>query len=267
MRSPMALASSMAAEQKSRTSGSSSIRSMVAPVNADTGFIVRLPHNLYQMSCRTSAEATASKPASRSSVGDPLDARRPPPAGSPTIRPAGRWCAAPGRARGTRCRHGRTQPSTCSNGIAAAMAPPGSTLCQRRVAERGDAPAEPPRHAVHRRQHDRVAGRAAARCRARHGASAGPLTAITTRSCTPSSAGIVRGGGQRRADRCLAALQPPAVLAQRRQRGAAGDGAHFARAGCGEPRAEEPPIAPAPTMQTFMGVALQAAPATGRGRR
>jgi hypothetical protein len=50
MRSPMADASRIAAEQNSRTSGSASTRSTVAPVIADTGFIVRLPHNLYQMS-------------------------------------------------------------------------------------------------------------------------------------------------------------------------------------------------------------------------
>ena len=47
---PIAAASRIAAVQNSRTSGSASTRSMVAPVIADTGFIVRLPHSLYQMS-------------------------------------------------------------------------------------------------------------------------------------------------------------------------------------------------------------------------
>ncbi|MNZ93502.1 hypothetical protein D3C78_1125710 [compost metagenome] len=47
---PMAAASPMAAEQNWRTSSSSSRRSMVAPVIAETGFMVRLPHSLYQMS-------------------------------------------------------------------------------------------------------------------------------------------------------------------------------------------------------------------------
>src|SRR5712692_3504882 len=48
---PIAAASSIAAEQKARTSGSSRMRSPVAPVSADTGFIVRLPQSLYQISC------------------------------------------------------------------------------------------------------------------------------------------------------------------------------------------------------------------------
>ena len=47
---PIAAASRIAAEQNARTSGSPSMRSIVAPVIADTGFIVRLPHSLYQMS-------------------------------------------------------------------------------------------------------------------------------------------------------------------------------------------------------------------------
>ena len=50
MRSPIRAASLIAAEQKSRTSGSPSMRSTVAPVIALTGFIVRLPQSLYQMS-------------------------------------------------------------------------------------------------------------------------------------------------------------------------------------------------------------------------
>ena len=50
MRAPTAAASRIAAEQKARTSSSSSTRSVVAPVSAETGFIVMLPHSLYQMS-------------------------------------------------------------------------------------------------------------------------------------------------------------------------------------------------------------------------
>jgi len=50
MRAPMAAASAMAREQKARNRASSSTRSMVAPVRAETGFMVMLPHSLYQMS-------------------------------------------------------------------------------------------------------------------------------------------------------------------------------------------------------------------------
>lgn len=49
-RAPMAAASRIAAEQNSRTSGSARMRSPVAPVSALTGFIVMLPHSLYQIS-------------------------------------------------------------------------------------------------------------------------------------------------------------------------------------------------------------------------
>src|SRR5204863_342454 len=45
-----AASSAMAREQTARTSSSSSTRSMVAPVSAETGFMVMLPHSLYQTS-------------------------------------------------------------------------------------------------------------------------------------------------------------------------------------------------------------------------
>ena len=47
---PMDLASSMTPEMKSRTKGSSKMRSVVAPVIALMGLTVMLPHSLYQMS-------------------------------------------------------------------------------------------------------------------------------------------------------------------------------------------------------------------------
>jgi hypothetical protein len=49
MRAPMAAASSMASS-RSPQQRVGQHRSMVAPVIAETGFIVRLPHSLYQMS-------------------------------------------------------------------------------------------------------------------------------------------------------------------------------------------------------------------------
>jgi len=50
IRAPIARASSMADEQNATTSSSASTGPIDAPVTAETGFMVRLPHSLYQTS-------------------------------------------------------------------------------------------------------------------------------------------------------------------------------------------------------------------------
>ena len=192
IRAPIAEASRIAAEQNVRTSGSASIRSPVAPVSADTGFIVRLPHSLYQMSRRMPADERHVEAA-------PASAHRPgcctrsdsPPSGSPMIslRPC-RCSTRPGSAvEALGC---TTHPITCSNGIARAMVPPGSTLSSGAPSSASTPRREPPRHAVHRRQHHRLRPEQRLDLR-RHVASDRPLTAMTTRSCRPRSRGGIAG--------------------------------------------------------------------------
>ena len=63
------------------------MRSPVAPVSADTGFIVMLPHSLYQMSRRIVGDEVTSKPAAASSSCTAARRGESAPSGSPTIRP------------------------------------------------------------------------------------------------------------------------------------------------------------------------------------
>ena len=50
IRAPISRASSMAAEQNATTSSSACTGPIDAPVTAESGFMVRLPHSLYQTS-------------------------------------------------------------------------------------------------------------------------------------------------------------------------------------------------------------------------
>ena len=87
MRAPISAASRIAALQNASTSGSAMMRSTLAPVSADTGFIVMLPHSLYQMSRRTLSDTVTSNPARPSSPASACTRGEWPPAGSPMIRP------------------------------------------------------------------------------------------------------------------------------------------------------------------------------------
>ena len=73
---PMACASSITALQKSRTSGSSRMRSQVAPVRAEIGFMVMLPQSLNQTSRWMRSDSVTAKPAFDSSVATRLQAGR-----------------------------------------------------------------------------------------------------------------------------------------------------------------------------------------------
>ena len=76
-------------------------------------------------------------------------------------------------------------------------------------------------------------------------ASAGPLTATTTRSITPKSRGSSAGLG-RRLQQLAALAQSPAVFAQRVQRGAARHRATLHRPVAASRVPMKPPMAPAP---------------------
>ena len=252
----MALASSIACEQNARTSGSASMSAMVAPVIADTGFIVRLPHSLYQTSCRTSAATTASKPASASTAASRSTRSEVPPAGSPTIsrRPTV-CCTRPGS--GHEVPACTTQPTTCGSGIAAAMRPPGSMLAS------GASPSAsmpwPNHHGTpFMAGSTTVRGPSSGAMRGATAASAGPLTATTTRSCRPRSA----GSSDAPASGALSNASPMRSR-QPRPRSAARVAPRATALTSHEPPAAsrvpmKPPIAPAPTMQTFTGTARQA---------
>ena len=82
---PIAAISFMAAEQKARTSGSSSTWDDAAPVIAEIGFIVRLPHSLYQMSWRIEEDSATSKRAVRSNAAIAETRSDAVPSGSPTM--------------------------------------------------------------------------------------------------------------------------------------------------------------------------------------
>ena len=133
---PTADASRIAAVQNPSTNGSSSTRSVGAPVIADTGLIVMLPHNLYQMSRRTSADTVASKPACFSVSPRRFTRSDSPPAGSPTIRPWPILCStSPGsEVQVLAC---TTQPITCSSGMAFDTTPAGSTLSSGALSSAG----------------------------------------------------------------------------------------------------------------------------------
>ena len=83
---PIAASSAMPSSIQARHSGSARMRSQLARVSADSGLIVALPHNLYQIARRTlpvrsgrspAASKTPNRRATRSLVS--------PPAGSPMI--------------------------------------------------------------------------------------------------------------------------------------------------------------------------------------
>ena len=253
MRAPIAAASRIAAEQKPRTSGSPSTRSAVAPVSALTGFIVMLPHSLYQMSRRTSAECVASKPAcaSRSATACARSLR--PPRGSPTIRPCPIvCCTSAGLGRRRAGMHDAAEHALERRSRARSRRPD-----RRSAARRRRSPARPGRTTTARRSSPaapRVVGPEQRRDRARRRRrSAGPLTAMMTRSCAPSSAAssLARAGAVQRDRPPLS--QPPAV----RGAGPASVAPRASALTSARPAAAsrvpmKPPMAPAPTMQTLL---------------
>ena len=234
---------------------------MVAPVIADTGFIVRLPHSLYQMSWRTSVDERDVEAGVRQQLGDGAATRvaraaarlaDDQPLPHPVLHQAGLGRSTRWRARRSRAR--------ASNGIAAAIARPG-----RR--SRSGAPGKPgtpwPNHqgtpfiagstTVSRPEQRRDAARDAGQRRALDGDDHQVLRA--------------RARPHRRWPAPAPARSPaPVAGASRAARSAASVAPRASALTSTRPAAAsrvpmKPPIAPAPTMQTFsrMGPPREAA--------
>src|SRR5215469_11877587 len=133
IRVPISRASSMAAEQNACTRSSSRTWPAVAPVIAQTGFMVRLPHSLYQTSACIRGETVTSNPASRSAPVSPASRAVSAPDGSPMMRPLPlcRQTTPGSRELALMC---TVPPITWLAGMAAAITPPGSTLSRWRPA-------------------------------------------------------------------------------------------------------------------------------------
>src|SRR5215469_16517344 len=194
-------------------------------------------------------ERCTSKPARPKSAASRCTRGESAPAGSPMIRPRPMRCTAmPGAALLTAAC--TTQPTTCATGIAAAMAPRGSTLSSGR----------PPRASMPAPNHHGtpfIAGSttvSSASSGARVGASAasaGLLTAITSRSCGPSS----RGSSAASATGACSSVAP-SCSRQPWSRSATRVVPRARAATCALPSSarrvpRNPPMAPAPTTQIF----------------
>ncbi len=181
-------ASAIAARQKSRTSGSSRTRSAVAPVSAETGFIVRLPQSLYQMSYWMRFDCVTSKPAFARSAA--MLARRAVerPSGSPTMSPWPLRCSEnPGS--GSAALMCTTHPRRRCVAIARPTAPPGSTASMRMPSHGPPRPWKNHQGTPFIAARTTLSGPSSGAMRAATAGSAGPFTARITRSCGPSSAG------------------------------------------------------------------------------
>jgi len=247
MRAPIADASSMHADRNPRTKSSSRMRSAVAPVIADTGFIVMLPQSLYQTSRWMHSDASTEKPACTSRSTTARLRALCPPTGSPTMRRSPTPCrTTPGATvDADRC---VTQPTTALAGTARASAPSGSTVASESP---GGAPVSPWKNhhcSPFIAESTAVPGPTSGAISRATCASAVVLTDRTTRSCTPSSAGrslAVTGTTVRRS------ASPSRSTSARPSRRTASSVAPRATAFTGRPArasraAIRPPIAPSP---------------------
>ena len=144
MARPICCASSITALTKPRTSGSSRMRSAVAQVSAEIGFMVMLPQSLNQMSrwirsdtvtlkpagCSSAATVCTRGAAARSmrSAASVLDVPAACPCGAPMMSPSPLTCRTLPGAGATQLRC-TTQPITCAVGMWRATVPCGSTEC------------------------------------------------------------------------------------------------------------------------------------------
>jgi len=164
------------------------IRSHVAPVSAETGFIVRLPQSLYQTSRWIRFDTSTSNAAARSAAASARTRGDSPPAGSPRMRRfPGPTRAAPGptpeAARWT------THPTTRRAGIASAIAPRGSTERRRVPSSVPPKPSKNHHGTPFIAATTAVSGPRSGRSRAATASSACAFTARSTASCGPSAAG------------------------------------------------------------------------------
>ena len=248
---PINAASCIVRSTKACTSGSSSRRSVAAPVRALTGFIVMLPHSLYQMAWRMSALGSAMKPACASALHTVVVRIESPPAGSPTISRSPNPCRTrPGS--GLAQVRWTTQPSTRCSGSNAAMPPSGSTATMLRPASAADG------GAACRNHHGTpfIAGSTIV-CAPMSGciacaaaASDGPFSATTTRSCGPrsraSSLAVTRGHV------CAPFITRRSPCARTAARVAPRASAHTSCPALANRAAISPPTAPKPTTAIFI---------------
>jgi hypothetical protein len=185
---PIAAASVITPRQKALTRSSSRIRSDVAPVSTETGFMVMLPQSLYQMSRRMRVETVTSIPAAPNVSASAVSRAETRPSGSPTMNPWPALCrVTPGS--GALTEMCTTQPMTCGVGSAAVNVPPGSTAGSRSPSHGPPNPSKNHHGTPFMAATMTVSWSSSGAMRAATDASAGPLTAITMTSCGPSSAG------------------------------------------------------------------------------
>ena len=189
IRAPISAASAIARSMKSRTSGSSRIRSVVAPVSAEIGFDRHVAPELVpdvpaDVGARLGAEAGLA-----SALQTAVVRAESPPAGSPTIRRLPKPCwTTPGA--GLEQARWTTQPRT-----ARAAAPRRCGRRDRRSSSGAAGAAPPGVCPVWRNHHGTpfiagstiVSGPISGARRAAASISAGALKAMTTRSCGPSA--------------------------------------------------------------------------------
>ena len=188
IRAPISRASSIAAEQNATTSSSDRTGPMLAPVTAATGFMVRLPHSLYQTSARIRGETVTSRPPPRSAAASERTRGVSAPDGSPTMMPFP-LCSRTVPGSGELALRCTVPPITRPTGSAAATTPPGSTLSRCRPAA---GPPKPPSKNHHGTplsvDSTAVPGPSSGPIAAAAKGSDCAFTATTTASCGPSSA-------------------------------------------------------------------------------
>jgi hypothetical protein len=254
MRAPMAAASLHRREQKARTSGSASTRSAVAPVIALTGFMRQVAPQLVPDVVAHVVGVRGVEAGVREQVDHGLGAARCGRRAARRRSGPGPSCAAPGQARAWTCWHAPRSPAPGRTGWRPRSSPPGSTLCRGAAGKGRQALAEPPGHAVHRRQHQGVrADQRAMRSghgrerRALDGDDHQVLRAQLGRVARAPCRVPARGRRPCRSRQpCCCSAASVAPRASALTCAAAGSAASWVPM--------KPPMAPAPTMQTAAGL-------------
>ena len=262
IRAPISRASSMAAEQNATTRSSARTWPMVAPVTAQTGFIVRLPHSLYQTSARMRGETVTSKPAPRSAAASESSRGDPAPDGSPMMMPFP-LCSRTTPRSGELALRCTVPPITRPTGSAAAIRPPGSTLLRWRPATGPPKPSKNHHGTPLSVDSTAVSGPSSGPMPGTAPGSDWALTASTTKSCGPSSA-----ASSDAASFVVTAPSADSTVSPRALMAASVAPRAYTQTSAppelASPDAMTPPIAPAPTTQMRMRLDLSRWPASPR---
>ena len=247
----MSRASTITCEQKPRTRSSSRIWWLSAPVMALTGFIVMLPQSLNQISRWIWSVTGASKPPRVSSSPSAVMRSLRRPDGSPTMILLPKPCrTTPGWT--TAQLAWTTPPRIDAAGTAAVISPVGSTACRRVPCKAPPKPCKNHQGTPFMAVSTTVSGRSNGATSRATSRMAGALTATTTRSWGPNSWGsplartrwaCTTGASGGPLCNCRPLLRSAARVWPR----ASIDTLQPARA---SPAPSQPPMAPAPTMQT-----------------